>query len=385
MSQISISKIQEKSRNKPWRVTYQNPVTRRRATRHFKNKPDARKFAVEMGYEAAEPDFHVSPAERVWLARQRQLAAKAGLTMEAALKRLEEGNGFLHFKAVSVEDLIEKFLEDKRAKGRRAKTLEHYSRILGFFSQSFKNANVQEIQTVDVLTWVQRRYQHPESQATSLTPILGMFRWAASPHRKYVDASWLQRVSKTDKAMEDRKLPMVFNPEELTTILKAVARSIVPALALGAFAGIRPEELISESKAKQVLHWDSVNFDLKEITIPAKVSKTRQEATLRQVPNNLWQWLALTPRKDRVGPVCRCNYRNYRKARRSALQATTHYKNWPKDVLRHSFATYNYQVRGLEHTLSCMRHIGGSKMLWRHYLGDAWKKRAEAYFSISPN
>jgi len=105
---------------------------------------------------------------------------------------------------------------------------------------------------------------------------------------------------------------------------------------------------------------------------------------LRGLPDNLWKWLELTPLEMRIGPVCPCNYRNFRRARRKALLAATDFTVWPKDALRHSFATFNYQVRGLEHTLDCMRHEGGSKMLWRHYKGDGWKSRAQEFFAIDP-
>lgn len=256
--------------------------------------------------------------------------------------------------------------------------------MLNAFAEGQEERSIRDIQPVDLLDWVQARYPNPESQKTTLTPLFGMFRWAASPQRRLVDAEWNRRVPKSERALGNKKLPSVLAPSDLAAIQRNAPQSIIPTLALGAFAGIRPEELTSESPEKDVLTWAAINFEMREITIPAEVSKTRQEATLRGLPDNLWTWLETVLPESRSGRICACNHRNFRKSRRKALQAATTLQDWPKDVLRHSFATYNYQIRGLEHTLDCMRHIGGSKMLWKHYKGDAWKSRAEEYFGILP-
>lgn len=189
--------------------------------------------------------------------RFRQLAQRTGISMDDALARLEQTRVSLPPEIIASDKLIEAFLEEKRAKGRRAKTIEHYERMLRFFAKSFSNTSIRQIQPVDVLNWAEKRYDHPESQTTSPTPIFCMFRWAASPHRQYVDSQWTNRVAKTERILSDRKQPRVFQPSELQGILKAEPNSIVPVLALGAFAGIRPEELISESKEKKVLNWEN--------------------------------------------------------------------------------------------------------------------------------
>ncbi len=234
--------------------------------------------------------------------RYRQKATAAGLPMDEALSRLKALGMTFATQTCTLRELIDRFLADKKAKGRRAKTLEHYARMLNAFAEDQPTRPVRDIQPIDVLNWVQARYQNPESQATVLTPLLGMFRWAASTHRRLVDANWIQRLPKSERTLGNRKLPRVFIPEDVATILKHATPSILPTLAPGAFAGIRPEELTSGLADKDVLNWQSVDFATCEITIPAEVSKTRQEATLRGLPDNLWAWLEAVPTDLRTGP-----------------------------------------------------------------------------------
>jgi hypothetical protein len=56
-----------------------------------------------------------------------------------------------------------------------------------------------------------------------------------------------------EKASHVDKEVLVFTPEEITTLLNGAKRELVPALAIGAFAGVRSEEL-------KRLDWDKSAF-----------------------------------------------------------------------------------------------------------------------------
>lgn len=55
---------------------------------------------------------------------------------------------------------------------------------------------------------------------------------------------------------------------------------------------------------------------------------------------------------------------------------------WPKDAMRHSFASYGYH-RGLEWAVDVMGHVSGFRVFVKHYKGAASKEASDRYFAIT--
>jgi len=263
-------------RNKPWRVTFCPAPHFKRKTRHFAKKIDAELFAAEMGQDAdSKPDFQVTEDERKWLAQFRRQSANAGLSTNEALARLTLASTSLVEMPLTLSGLIADFLAHKKSKGRRPRTLSHYQRMLNYFLLDLGDRLARDISPIEVLNWAENRYTNPNSQGNALTPTMGMFRWAASPRRCLVGEEWLRKFPKTERTLGDKKSPFVFTPLAFGSILHHASPTILPALVLGAFAGLRPEELCAPKAKTAVLQWETIDFEMKEIVIPAEVSKTR--------------------------------------------------------------------------------------------------------------
>lgn len=58
--------------------------------------------------------------------------------------------------------------------------------------------------------------------------------------------------------------------------------------------------------------------------------------------------------------------------------------NWPRNAMRHSFASHGYHL-GLEWCVKTLRHTDGFRIFRKHYRGIVEKKAATAYFQILPN
>jgi integrase len=102
------------------------------------------------------------------------------------------------------------------------------------------------------------------------------------------------------------------------------AQKVVPYLAASLFGGLRPGEA-------QLLRWEQIDLANKQIEIRAETSKTRQSRFVEIGPT-LAQWLK--PFRQKSGPIVASTF----KRDMAATRATN--GRWPKDVLRHSYASY---------------------------------------------
>jgi integrase len=104
---------------------------------------------------------------------------------------------------------------------------------------------------------------------------------------------------------------------------------LLAATAIGLFAGLRTSELAA-------LDWQDVHLTGNQqfIEVAARKAKTRQRRIVF-VSDNLASWLKPVARI--AGPVVADRYRE----RHERLQRLARLTPWPRNVLRHSFASYH--------------------------------------------
>ena len=114
--------------------------------------------------------------------------------------------------------------------------------------------------------------------------------------------------------------------------------SLVPVLALGLFAGLRASEL-------RALDWSEVDLEERIIEVKGKKAKTRQRKH-GKISDNLLAWLK--PHSKTSGSVVNGRFRerlgNAVAQGRTRLCDSGDEKGlgkWPKNGMRHSFASYN--------------------------------------------
>lgn len=168
-------------------------------------------------------------------------------------------------------------------------------------------------------------------------------------------------------------------PEDVKRLLeycqgseRAIERQMLPLLALQAFAGVRSETVFK-------MEWSMIDFDRKEIVIPAAIMKKRRKHIMQGLEENLWQWLTICDQKADLG----ISNRAFRYRKRQILNACE-VENI-KNGLRHSFATYHVTLhQSADRTALLMPHRSATE-LWEHYYGAGRSADAKAYFAISPN
>ena len=164
----------------------------------------------------------------------------------------------------------------------------------------------------------------------------------------------------------DDSPPAIFTPPETKKLLQTALRydpRLVPYLAIGLFAGVRPLEI-------ERLTWADVLEHYIEIT--AAKAKTRKRR-LVSLSDNLKQWLALG------GDLPLTN-----KRKRLARVVQIAGLNWKPDIMRHSFASYHLAMHTSADKTALELGHRDSKMLFAHYRELVTKEAAQSYWSIRP-
>jgi hypothetical protein len=160
----------------------------------------------------------------------------------------------------------------------------------------------------------------------------------------------------------------IFSPGEMATLLHHAPPSLVPILAIGAFAGIRMAEL-------ERLDWKAVDLDRKFIEVRAGQAKT---ASRRVIPisDNLAAWLAPLERKGKIIPTKELQTHLPALARALKMQ-------WPRNVLRDSFISYRIAV--VQSADQVALEAGNSaSIIFKHYRELTTPEVAQEWFSILP-
>jgi integrase len=125
------------------------------------------------------------------------------------------------------------------------------------------------------------------------------------------------------------KPPEIFAVDELAALLNAAAAralNVVPMLAIGAFAGVREAEI-------KRLNWSEVDQRRGHIEIKSSKAKSARRRIVEMQPN-LCDWLR--PYAGMTGAVVPQNSRK----KLDAIRKDAGLTRWPKNGLRHSFASY---------------------------------------------
>jgi integrase len=164
---------------------------------------------------------------------------------------------------------------------------------------------------------------------------------------------------------------VVFTPAQMRKLLSKATPEMIPFIALGGFASLRPHEI-------QRLDWEAIRFSPKrERRIEVKASKAKTGSRrLAPLPDNLVAWLkplvstGLVLHKLEV-------YRDV-----TALASELEIE-WSQDVLRHSAISYWVALTG-DVPRVALESGNSPKVIFKHYYQLVTKTTAQEWFSIRP-
>jgi integrase len=188
--------------------------------------------------------------------------------------------------------------------------------------------------------------------------------------QKYVprDFAVMDEVDQSEEADFDIE---IFTAEEVTRILAAVRDDARPALAIGAFAGIRTAEVCR-------LDWTEVNLEKGLIEVKKGKAKTRSR---RLVPITSNLALFLKDVAQPAGPVWPHSEPFLFDLMRDA--GNDGGVKWKHNALRHSFISY--RVAKMKNVNEVSMEAGNSPdMIFKHYRELVTEKEADAWFGVTP-
>jgi integrase len=315
----------------------------------------------------------ISQVVREYVAAHRILEGKASI--EEAVRKYTHDRQKADLTPIKFDDVATEFM----ARCERNNLSEAYKtatkKFLRRVSPSLGQSLIQDITSREIDKVVESLVDGgPRAFNNLLGAVAGVFSYA----RKQ---GYLPRTEKTEAEIVERKSSKriekigVYSPEEIHTILGNIGEELVPFIALGAFAGIRTEEIFR-------MNWEMIDLKKGFILLDRKFTKTHRR---RIIPINqaLRSWIA--PLHKKTGAIY--NFRSSHELG-NALRAA-----WPRNkdgemlverrrnALRHSYGTYRFAELQDEQKVSS--EMGNSpNELREHYAELATPEDASAWFSI---
>jgi integrase len=271
-------------------------------------------------------------------------------------------------RSISVAALVDEYLLSKERANLSKVHLIDLDYRLGRFVRSFGAEPVRKLSPETIEDWLHGLALGPMSYNNFRTRLSALFSYGCARH--YLDSNPIEAVAPVKVVAAP---PEIFTPEELAAVLYVVEPALLPVLVIGAFCGLRTAELLR-------LDWEDVNLRAGYVHVSAAKAKTARRR-LVPISDNLHAWL--TPYAGRGGKVCSLREQYYhtacsRAAREAGLDC------WPKNGLRHSFASYwlSHHKNAAELAL----HMGhtGSALIFEFYRELVTAGDAARYWSIRP-
>jgi integrase len=202
-----------------------------------------------------------------------------------------------------------------------------------------------------------------------LREIRAVFNWAMTGKRKWLSVNPVHECEFIYAGKDPEVL--IYTPAQIEKLLdttRALHPELVPAVAVMAFAGVRPD--IEHGEIVRLM-WDHVIMKdrHKRIVLPSTITKTRKQRSVPIRPA-LASWLNW--HKDNKGSMegMLAPYKGemLRKKLR-AIYSTAEVERVP-DGLRHSFASYLSPIDGPDIVEAELGHQGGRDTLNKHYRSD---------------
>jgi integrase len=304
------------------------------------------------------------------------------LATRASIRRKEKLN-----------ELAALFTKKKKAEGASAGYLKDISLRLRHLGEDHGARYVHELTGDELARWIEDRDCAQGSKANYRRVFDVFLNYAVEngyAARNPLDGRERPQVRKTEKTG-------ILTVDELTRLLAVADERIVPALAIAAFAGLRPESEIIP------LQWEDINLEREVdeaksnkrktvykswgfIHVKTGATKMRGDEGISEryvaVQENLWHWL-IDRKPPSGGPVLPVK-KNYFYELRQAAVVAAKLKQWPHDALRHCFGSYHFAAfKDERRTMAELGH-SNQRTFRRHYYRAMPQTQAEPYWSIMP-
>ena len=344
---------------------------------------------------------HLSPAERAAIAQAVETIRKAGGRVEALA---DAAQSFASIQLTGAKKTVAEIVQEHLAlleKTARPATVRDRRWNLESFVKQYGGELAAAITPTMINAFTLEIPKRP-TQAARWRSVRALFNFAVA--QGYMDEPPTERAKKIKQEIPDEI--SVLSPAEVQEVMRRALQMeprLVPYLAIGIFAGLRPENELGR------LDWDKINLKSRTITVTGKNAKTKKKRAV-PISDNLAAWLETVPEAERAGEIY-----YYRRALRRVLgqeQATKAEKRakleaqaaregrklsgptpdetpapevlrWGQDIMRHTFGSYRQAV--IKNINQLCEEMGNTPRIARtHYLDPPEAEQAAEFWAITP-
>jgi integrase/recombinase XerD len=371
-------------KGKYWEICFSHPggMNHRRVRRYRKSATAAVRLARKMTQEIREHGrmtFALSVGQRWAAVESFRLLEKVGAGDPAQLLDVVREHLKRHplaGNARTLDDVRKEVVARKAKLGRSDRHVAGLDYKLRCLVTAIGNKPITAITTADLQAEVE---EHPDWKPTTVHSTTQAWKIALNfaVKRGYLVEN---PANKLELPQIVHGEPSIFRVEEVKRLMAATLfsdrDSMLPEcrawLAIGMFAGLRPSEI-------DRLEWQNVDLTTATIRVKAATAKDRDRRVVEMAPN-LVAWLRPLARAS--GLVLRQPSAKLRAAARAVLGL----KEWPADVMRHTYASYHFGAHQNEAlTKQQMGHWGDDgRLLRHHYLVPVSKPVALKFWGTVP-
>ncbi len=309
-------------------------------------------------------------------AKARQLlgVAKAG-KLDVLQFSPDRVAAFLRWEATQqhsrpISDVVEAFIASKAGKGYSRGHLAALEELRDFAELFPMRLN--ELDRGAVEKWLNGLPIAPATYNHKLKRIKTLFRFSRA---NGMFGAQIHPVENIELRMKKHRREC-YSPAEIKALLAVSRRRELIFVVLGAFCGLRPEEVRADpGEGKPSIAWEHFLWRRGKLDVPPEVSKDRRR---RFVPLCEAAVAFLVPLCAKGECVPRCepgSIRTYLRNRKAV--------KWIHDGLRHSYASYRLALTNDCPALA--EEMGNSvRIIKEHYLERRHEDEATAYFAIRP-
>ena len=272
----------------------------------------------------------------------------------------------------TVVEAVAEFLQSRKDKGCRPITVDGYKAKLEMFKRDMDGRQISVVSVAVLEKWFDGRKFGMETRKSYLRNLRAFFTWAQK--RSYIVKNPAMAIDMPNVDKKRVTFLTVSDAERLLATAATERSELVPYVALGLFAGLRPSEIHGDRTGHAPLDWRHIDLAKKLIDLEPEQTKTRDGRHVTITPN-LAEWLI--PYRKEHGPV----FYN-----RSAFLFVLGKSGIPytKDVMRHTFGTMHWTMHRNEGETAIQ--MGDTiKTVKTHYVNPRVERsEAEKFWSILP-
>jgi integrase len=273
--------------------------------------------------------------------------------------------------AKSIEQLREEFLKSRKAMNCRPRTIVQYESYLRVICAEFGKVDVTKILRQDIEDWLEESEWSPRTRKNYLVTLTTILNFAVGKaYRADNPAASIDRP-----ILDDRPVGIltVDQAKGLLSVAKEFDPEMLPALAIGLFAGVRRSEIFA-------LDWSEIDQEHRTIEVKAIKAKTRQRR-LVSVADNLVAWL--NPHRKTRGPISPERNIDLFSERLHELAVKAGITAWPHNAMRHSFGSY-FLGKTKDENLTASEMGNSPEVIIKHYRALVRDGDVTRYWRVAP-